>query len=138
MGERIKKAIGIKGDFKSTVLPMMNYSYANIFMGGAGYIINMYFMVLFRWVSHTLPDCPQPVEPLRRFSLIHPSQAAPVAIHYRLAVRAQRYFLALRSGRGYTLLTLLHKLCPERRKGYAGYCGRGRRRPAQPWRGMQA
>ncbi len=45
MGERIKKAIGIKGDFKSTVLPMMNYSYANIFMGGAGYIINMYFMV---------------------------------------------------------------------------------------------
>ena len=45
MGEKIKKAIGIKGDFKSTVLPMMNYSYANIFMGGAGYIINMYFMV---------------------------------------------------------------------------------------------
>ena len=45
MGERIKKALGIKGDFKITVLPMINYSYANIFMGGAGYIINMYFMV---------------------------------------------------------------------------------------------
>ena len=45
MGEKIKKAIGIKGDFKTAVLPMINYSYANIFMGGAGYIINMYFMV---------------------------------------------------------------------------------------------
>ncbi|MCR5150308.1 MAG: MFS transporter [Clostridiales bacterium] len=45
MGERIKKAIGVKGDFKTAVLPMMNYSYANIFMGGAGYIISMYFMV---------------------------------------------------------------------------------------------
>ncbi len=45
MGEKIKKALGVKGDFKSTILPMMNYSYANIFMGGAGYIISMYFMV---------------------------------------------------------------------------------------------
>ena len=45
MGERIKKAIGVKGDFKSAILPMINYSYANIFMGGAGYIISMYFMV---------------------------------------------------------------------------------------------
>lgn len=45
MGERIKKAIGVKGDFKTAILPMINYSYANIFMGGAGYIISMYFMV---------------------------------------------------------------------------------------------
>ena len=45
MGERIKKAIGIKGDFKTTVLPMINYSYANIFMGGAGYIIGLYFTI---------------------------------------------------------------------------------------------
>lgn len=45
MGERIKKAIGVKGDFKSAILPMMNYSYANVFMGGAGYIISMYLMV---------------------------------------------------------------------------------------------
>lgn len=43
MGEKIKKAIGVEGDFKSTILPMMNYSYANIFLGGAGYIISMYF-----------------------------------------------------------------------------------------------
>lgn len=45
MGEKIKKAIGVEGDFKSTILPMMNYSYANIFLGGAGYIISMYFSV---------------------------------------------------------------------------------------------
>ncbi len=45
MGERIKRAIGIKGDFKTAVLPMINYSYANMFMGGAGYIIGMYFNV---------------------------------------------------------------------------------------------
>lgn len=45
MGEKIKKAIGVKGDFKTTILPMINYSYANMYMGGAGYIIGMYFTV---------------------------------------------------------------------------------------------
>lgn len=45
MGEKIKKAIGIEGDFKSTILPMINYSYTNIFIGGAGYIISMYFTI---------------------------------------------------------------------------------------------
>ncbi len=45
MGERIKKAIGVEGDFKTSILPMINYSYANIYMGGAGYIISMYFTV---------------------------------------------------------------------------------------------
>lgn len=45
MGERIKKAIGVQGDFKTTILPMINYSYANMYMGGAGYIIGMYFTV---------------------------------------------------------------------------------------------
>ncbi|MBO5185312.1 MAG: MFS transporter, partial [Clostridia bacterium] len=44
-GERVKKAIGVKGDFKTAILPMMNYSYANMYMGGAGYIMNMYFQV---------------------------------------------------------------------------------------------
>ena len=43
MGERIKKAIGIEGKFKDTVLPMIQYCYANIFLGGGGYIISMYF-----------------------------------------------------------------------------------------------
>ncbi len=45
MGEKIKKAIGVEGDFKTAILPMINYSYANIFMGGAGYIIGMYFTI---------------------------------------------------------------------------------------------
>lgn len=45
LGERIKKAIGVEGDFKTTILPMINYSYANIFLGGAGYIIDMYFTI---------------------------------------------------------------------------------------------
>lgn len=45
IGEKVKSAIGVKGDFKTAILPMMNYSYANMFMGGAGYIISMYFTV---------------------------------------------------------------------------------------------
>ena len=45
MGERIKKAIGVQGDFRTTILPMINYSYANMYMGGAGYIIGMYFTI---------------------------------------------------------------------------------------------
>ena len=45
MGEKIKKLIGVQGDFKTTILPMINYSYANMYMGGAGYIIGMYFTV---------------------------------------------------------------------------------------------
>ncbi|MBD5082566.1 MAG: MFS transporter, partial [Clostridiales bacterium] len=45
MGEKIKKAIGVEGDFKTAILPMINYSYANMFIGGAGYIIGMYFTI---------------------------------------------------------------------------------------------
>ncbi|MBR3553357.1 MAG: MFS transporter [Clostridia bacterium] len=45
LGERIKHAIGVKGDFKTAIVPMINYSYANMFMGGAGYIISMYFTI---------------------------------------------------------------------------------------------
>ena len=57
MGEKIKHAIGVKGDFKTAILPMINYSYANMFMGGAGYIISMYFMIfLTDVVNLTLPD----------------------------------------------------------------------------------
>ena len=41
ISEKVKSAIGVKGDFKTAILPMMNYSYANMFMGGAGYIISM-------------------------------------------------------------------------------------------------
>ncbi len=44
-GEKLKRAIGVKGDFKTAIMPMINYSFANIFMGGAGYIISMYFTI---------------------------------------------------------------------------------------------
>ncbi len=45
MGDKFKKAIGIEGKFFDTVWPMIEYCFANIFMGGGGYIINMYFTV---------------------------------------------------------------------------------------------
>ncbi len=45
MGERFKKAIGVEGKFLDTVMPMVNYCYTNIFIGGAGYIISMYFSI---------------------------------------------------------------------------------------------
>ncbi len=42
---KFKQAIGIEGTFKETVWPMIQYCFANIYMGGAGYIISMYFTV---------------------------------------------------------------------------------------------
>ena len=39
----LKKAIGVEGKFIDTVWPMIQYCFANIFMGGGGYIISMYF-----------------------------------------------------------------------------------------------
>ena len=45
MGERFKKAIGVEGKFIDTVWPMIQYCFANIFLGGGGYIISMYFTV---------------------------------------------------------------------------------------------
>ncbi len=45
MGERFKKAIGIEGKFFDTVWPMIQYCFANIYMGGGGYLISMYFTV---------------------------------------------------------------------------------------------
>ncbi len=45
MGEKFKKAIGVEGKFIDTVWPMIQYCFANIFMGGGGYIISMYFTV---------------------------------------------------------------------------------------------
>lgn len=43
--KRFKKAIGVEGKFVDTVWPMIQYCFANIFMGGGGYIISMYFTV---------------------------------------------------------------------------------------------
>ena len=45
LGERFKKAIGVEGKFLDTVWPMIQYCFANIFLGGGGYIISMYFTV---------------------------------------------------------------------------------------------
>ena len=45
MGERFKKAIGVEGKFVDTVWPMIQYCFANIYIGGGGYIISMYFTV---------------------------------------------------------------------------------------------
>ena len=45
MGEKIKKAIRVKGDFKTAILPMINYSYTNMYLGGSGYIISMYLTI---------------------------------------------------------------------------------------------
>lgn len=42
--QRILKVIGVKGTFKKDVVPMMNYSSANITTSGAGYVISLYFM----------------------------------------------------------------------------------------------
>ncbi len=42
---KFKQAIGVEGTFKETVWPMIQYCFANIFMGGGGYIISMYFTV---------------------------------------------------------------------------------------------
>ncbi|MGN0464066.1 MAG: MFS transporter [Acutalibacteraceae bacterium] len=44
-GEKVKRAIGVKGDFKTAILPMINYSYSNMAMAGSGYIITMYFSI---------------------------------------------------------------------------------------------
>lgn len=45
MGSKILKALNIKGDFKSAVLPMINYNLTNIYMGGSAYIISVYFTI---------------------------------------------------------------------------------------------
>ncbi len=45
LGERFKKAIGVEGKFVDTVWPMIQYCFANIYLGGGGYIISMYFTV---------------------------------------------------------------------------------------------
>jgi len=45
IGEKLKKAVGVKGDFKTAILPMIHYNCNNIFTGGGGYIIGMYFTI---------------------------------------------------------------------------------------------
>jgi len=44
MEQKILKLIGVKGTFKNDVIPMMNYSSANITTSGAGYVVSLYYM----------------------------------------------------------------------------------------------
>ncbi len=44
MEQKILKLLGVKGTFKNDVIPMMNYSSANITTSGAGYVISLYYM----------------------------------------------------------------------------------------------
>ena len=44
MEQKILKLIGVKGTFKNDVVPMMNYSSANITTSGAGYVVSLYYM----------------------------------------------------------------------------------------------
>lgn len=43
MEQKILKALGVKGTFKKDVMPMINYSSANITTSGSGYVISLYF-----------------------------------------------------------------------------------------------
>lgn len=51
-GQKVLKVLGVKGDFKTTVVPMMNYSCANITTSGAGYVISLYFMIFLTDVAN--------------------------------------------------------------------------------------
>ncbi|HOU09840.1 MAG TPA: MFS transporter [Clostridiales bacterium] len=42
--EKVKKAVGIEGGFRDTIMPMVGYNSASILFGGAGHIISLYFM----------------------------------------------------------------------------------------------
>ncbi len=52
MEPKILKLIGVKGTFKDSVVPMMNYSCANISTSGAGYVISLYFSLFLTSVVH--------------------------------------------------------------------------------------
>ena len=43
MEQKILKLLGVKGTFKKDVVPMINYSSANITTSGSGYVISLYF-----------------------------------------------------------------------------------------------
>ena len=44
MEQKILKLLGVKGTFKKDVIPMMNYSSANITTSGAGYVVSLYYL----------------------------------------------------------------------------------------------
>ena len=56
MEQKILKALGIKGTFKKDVVPMMNYSSANITTSGSGYVISLYFTLFLTGVVDLKPE----------------------------------------------------------------------------------
>lgn len=55
VGERIKRAIGIEGDTKTVVKPMINYSLFNFSSAGSSYIISLYAMAYLTYVEKLSP-----------------------------------------------------------------------------------
>ncbi len=52
LSQKVAKIIGVKGDLKTTVMPMINYSSANIATSGAGYVISLYFSKFLTGTAH--------------------------------------------------------------------------------------
>ena len=55
-GERVKKAIGIEGDTKKVVFPMLNYTATNISTSGAGYFFSLYYIPFLVYVEGLSPS----------------------------------------------------------------------------------
>lgn len=56
MEQKILKLIGVKGTFKKDVMPMINYSSANITTSGSGYVISLYFTLFLTGVVNLKPE----------------------------------------------------------------------------------
>ena len=54
--QRILKVIGVKGTFKKDVIPMINYSSANVTTSGSGYVISLYFTLFLTGVVDLKPE----------------------------------------------------------------------------------
>lgn len=51
IGAKIKDAIGVEGDFKETLRPMVSFTCANITIGGAGYPLNQFHQQFLAYVE---------------------------------------------------------------------------------------
>ena len=55
-GERVKRAIGIEGDTKKVVFPMLNYTATNISTSGASYFFSLYYIPFLVYVEGLSPS----------------------------------------------------------------------------------
>ncbi len=51
-GERIKNAVGIEGDTRTVIKPMLQYTATNIATGGASYFFGLYYIPFLVYVEH--------------------------------------------------------------------------------------